>query len=607
MEIWRKKTMKMYKAIIAGVLSVSMMATTFICAESVDVGFDKVKSFLFGNSEISEAGLDLNADEKVDIVDMIIAKGEFQAKASVEVAQLNYYAEVVANLAQYNLNEWETYKGSMDDCVISDDSDENKFIVNEVNECLSDYTDEKLSWSINIKDGYVTGVVCSLKDYDKKSGAFPNEIPQKMNIPYDAQNLKNAKDCSFSWSENMPEFIDPTKVDMPDYAEKSVTQLNNKAKAVYNYVQAMITSYETAASEYPQGIISSEDQSDFVLDVQEYGNIEICNFKWTAMIDKGVVTGVICTDKNEKSIGAYPNLVPMSMEIPYESDFVKNAGDIEFSWKKEYPQYISEDPEKADLPDYPEEYIFGLNDKAKKLCDNFREIILEYETQGKEIKDGLITSADDSEIADMLNDYAQSLALPEWVIKVENYDIKGIICSDFTDATGAYPNNVPYGLFIPYDTSHIDCASDRNAKWDEEYDKYVSNMPLTTFSKNTIVSCCNSDAKELYNDISYVITEYVAKGIEIPQGIVTYEDDTEFARKVNDFFTGWSDLKWTAEIDGEYVKGCIVSRNNLVGAYPNMINNVFTDTHIKKVHLPYNSEYVVYAGDKEFKWETLVE
>ena len=169
MEIWRKKTMKMYKAIIAGVLSVSMMATTFICAESVDVGFDKVKSFLFGNSEISEAGLDLNADEKVDIVDMIIAKGEFQAKASVEVAQLNYYAEVVADLAQYNLNEWETYKGSMDDCVISDDSDENKFIVNEVNECLSDYTDEKLSWSINIKDGYVTGVVCSLKEYDKKS------------------------------------------------------------------------------------------------------------------------------------------------------------------------------------------------------------------------------------------------------------------------------------------------------------------------------------------------------------------------------------------------------------------------------------------------------
>ena len=276
-------------------------------------------------------------------------------------------------------------------------------------------------------------------------------------------------------------------------------------------------------------------------------------------------------------------------------------------YQKEYPQYISEDPEKADLPDYPEEYIFGLNDKAKKLCDNFREIILEYETQGKEIKDGLITSADDSEIADMLNDYAQSLALSEGVIKVEYYDIKGIICSDFTDATGAYPNNVLYGLFIPYDTSHIDCASDRNAKWDEEYDKYVNNMPLTTFSKNTIVSCCNSDAKELYNDISYVITEYLAKGIEIPQGIVTYEDDTEFARKVNDFFTGWSDLKWTAEIDGEYVKGCIVSRNNLLGAYPNMINNVFTDTHIKKVHLPYNSEYVVYAGDKEFKWQTLVE
>lgn len=596
--------MKMYKAIIAGVLSVSMMATTFTCAESVDVGFDKVKSFLFGNSEISEDGLDLNADEKVDIVDMIIAKGEFQAKASVEVAQLNYYAEVVADLAQYNLNEWETYKGTIDDCVISDDSDENKFIVNEVNECLSDYTNEKLSWSVTVENLNVTGVVCSLKDYDKKSGAFPNEIPQNMNIPYDAQNLKNAKDCSFSWSENMPEFIDPTKADMPDYAEKSVTQLNNKAKAVYNYVQAMIIEYETNAVEYPQGIISSEDQSDFALDMKDFGDVDIPNFKWTAMIDKGVVTGVICTDKNEKSIGAYPNLVPMSMEIPYESDFVKNAGDIEFSWKKEYPQYISEDPEKADLPDYPEEYIFELNNKAYDLFKISTLLIYSYEVEGKELKDGLITSTDDSEIADMIN---ESYFLSDWAIKVEDHNIKGVICSDFTSATGAYPNNVPYGLFIPYDTSHIDCASDRNAKWDEEYDKYVNNMPLTTFSKNTIVRCCNSDAKELYNDISYVITEYLAKGIEIPQGIVTYEDDTEFAGKVNDFFTGWSDLKWTAEIDGEYVKGCIVSRNNLLGAYPNIINNVFTDTHIKKVHLPYNSEYVVYAGDKEFKWETLVE
>lgn len=600
--------MRMYKAVIAGILSVFMMATTFICAESVDVGFDKVKSFLFGNSEISKDNLDLNLDEKVDIVDMIIAKGEFQSKASVEVAQLNYYAEIVADSAQYVVNLLATNAGSVEDCVISDDSDENKLIVNEVNEILRDYTEQQLSWSFTVENEYVTGVVCSLKDYDKKSGAFPNEIPQKMNIPYDEKNLKNAKDFSFSWSENMPEFIDPTKADMPDFAEKSVTQLNTKAKAIFNCVNATIADYDANGVECPQGVISSDDKSDFVIDIREFGLIDINNFKWTAIIDKGVVTGVICTDKNEKSIGAYPNLVPMSMEIPYEADFAENAGDVEFSWKKEYPQYVSADPEKADLPDYPEEYIFGLNDKAKEMCDGFKRILFEYESEGKEIKDGLITSADDSEIADMLNNYAQTtLSVSEWTIKVEDYDIKGAVCSDFTSGTGAYPNNVPYGLCILYDTSYIDCASDKNADWNEAYDKYVNNMPLTISLKNVIVGSCNSYSKELYADISYVMTEYVAEGIEIPQGVVTYEDDTEFTKRINEMFAGWSDLKWSANIEGEIVTGCIVSRNDLLGAYPNAIENVFTDSCIKKVHLPYNSEYVVYAGDKEFKWETLLE
>ena len=123
------------------------------------------------------------------------------------------------------------------------------------------------------------------------------------------------------------------------------------------------------------------------------------NYRWSVHIANGEVISVYLTDFSGKITGAYPAAVPQNLAIPYTEGLDEYASG-EKSWKDVFSDKISEDPETASLPDYPE---ISENDALIKAYYYFS--YMESDHPDVEIEDGVYNYDNfEEELPELMND-----------------------------------------------------------------------------------------------------------------------------------------------------------------------------------------------------------
>jgi len=284
---------------------------------------------------------DINGDESRNIADLILAK-EY---ALNDIDQnLNTAAEKIQETAaellkKYNLTETETIR------IITEDSEE-KF-AKELNYIIFDrYGCTDMRWTLLLfgKAQTNVSVVCTLSG--TRTGAYPTPVPVDSDIQYASELVFLAHSYGdIKW----------------DYAVTNTTNLNEAAKSIYRSLTLGEKSFKLKPDEGSNCSDPNSLYSNFVNYIVT-SNVGIVN--WAFDVKDGCVRGVICTDSTGLRTGAYPNTVPLNLDIPFSNNNLEHASDMDYDWKSEYADCISADPERAVLSDYHE----FSPDEAKVLC-----------------------------------------------------------------------------------------------------------------------------------------------------------------------------------------------------------------------------------------------
>ena len=447
-------------------------------------------------------------------------------------------------------------------------------------------------FSVEMINGEIVGCICT-DSYGKVTGAYPNAIPQTMNIPYSASICGQSRDVDFDWKEFYPEYIsdDPVQSALPDYPEKSVDEYNSLAKTVFTNAQTILQEKETEGKEVRNGVYTGTSEL--------FDHLADAKVKYYILVkDYEVICTFVSGGEFNRS-GAYPYNIPYDMDIPFD-EFKEEKypySDVRFKpdWKAVFPEYITDVPK---LPDRSVQTANDYNSEAVNVFANVQTILQEYETAGKEVPNGIYTS--DSELFRELDPYYSELFREfdsdeyEFSVKIENYNVRGAVVGS-ENGSGAYPVSISPILKVPFDKNLADVASDPEADWfalypdavmdfkafsDEMGGDYLGKYtPVPYFyywTKKASVNSANANAKSVFTNAQTVAQEFETKGVVVDGIFSSSDTSSEFVNAVKQNLNWNNNLEWSVKIKNNVVVGaCASAGKGYTGAYPNYVPSTY--------------------------------
>lgn len=544
-----------------------------------------MKKYLLGaDAKIDREAADINSDGRISIIDMMYLTGMLIGETAVKpsVSEVNENAGNIYSTAVMSVRYLSEVSGTFEDGIYtSDDKSELIGLIEKNADIPSD-----TRWCISLKDSVVTECLCETGGV---TGAYPNEIPQMMNVNYDSVKSEDLMDIYMNWKTSYPEFM-PESSSLREYPEISTAEMNQIACSI---IYAADT-YRFYTGIKGSGYYELSDRTGYFSDTDLSGEFRDCIYRLTGLspantrfiisVKDGYTEGCICTDAAGQITGSYPNAVPQTMNVPFSSEYAGFSEKKTFNWKTEMPQFISDDPIQSLLPDYPERSVSEYNSAARKIFSEVQYIAQELETQGMELKDGVYTQ-DSKEFLE--------LSMPEmkFAVLIENYIVEAcIVSNDDFIRSGAYPSGIPQSMNIPFDSKYLKDASDSDTDWKMKYPEFISEDPVQAALPDypfEPVSEYNGISKSLFSDIQTLLCEYETKGIDIKNGIYTDEDElcSEFRSRKYHF---------SVLIEDYVVKGVAAGCENCTGTYPN--------TMPSRVIMPFNEKLAEKAAE-DILWE----
>lgn len=224
--------------------------------------------------------------------------------------------------------------------ISSDDGSEFSEIIN--TELQNKYGYRNMKWMAKYRQAYNISVLCTVNG--ENTGSYPAPIPDDVHIPYDEYFLHNIMSFDFDWRSYY----------------SSTVKLNEEAGKAFQFFSNLIN---TALK---NGKISEDELAgNFIIDSQDLKGtyfedtedsiksmILKYNTNWVISGKDGIPCSVIITNLSGKT-GAFPAAVPQNLDIDYAPDLIEYASGNK-KWKDDFADCISEDPERSNLPDYPE-------------------------------------------------------------------------------------------------------------------------------------------------------------------------------------------------------------------------------------------------------------
>lgn len=414
---------------------------------------------------------------------------------------------------------------------------------------------------ISVKDGDVDGCICTDSE-GKITGSYPNAVPQTMNVPFSSEYAEYAVQKTFNWKTEMPQFIsdDPIQSSLPDYPERSVSDYNSAARKIFREVQYIAQELETQGTELKDGV--------YTQDSEEFLELSMPEMKFAVLIENYIVEACIVSNDDFVRSGAYPSGIPQSMNIPFDSKYLKDASDSGTDWKMKYPEFISEDPVQAALPDYPFKPVLEYNKISKILFSIIQTLIQEYETKGIDVKNGIYTDEDELCSEFRSREYHFS-------VLIEDYVVKGVAVGDEI-STGTYPNKMPNSIIMPFDEKLANDAADSNVDWENSYSEFVSHDLNVIANRYNLCFALplalNSSARAVFTNAQTIAQEYETRGMNV-DGVYSSTDSCDYVKDVQNCLTG--EYEWVVKVENSVVTGaCVKDKNSSnMGAYPNKVPN----------------------------------
>ncbi len=449
--------------------------------------------------------MDMDNDGNINIIDLILLKSIALGKeinvASSQIAAYNNIAKQIFVTAQTILQDYEMAGKDLpyDNIYEFSEDDQSEFSI-ELRENINLKQGAKFAISF---DDYIVKSVFYTDPDSNFSGAYPNMISQKLNIPYPSPTsssynslygyLKYASSPSYNWEELCSEFIskDPKQASLPYYPDITVSEANDIAKKIFATAQAIIQDYETAGKPFSYNFYEFReyDSNQFSYDLREEIYLK-SGARFAISFDGYNVKSVFYSDPNSICSGAYPNMISQKLNIPYPNNssdgsldnYLNNAYNPSFNWEESFPEFISKDPAQASLPYYPEQTAVApkttnaiANATSKTIFTIAQSILQDYETAGKPLPfENNIYEYKQDDNNEFFNELNQNVNLKQgsnFAILVDGYTVKGVFYSDTTpNCFGAYPNTIPKNIHLNIDASapyanYLNYASDENFDW----------------------------------------------------------------------------------------------------------------------------------------------
>ena len=510
----------MKKIRISAALTALMMASSVfstVNAEETGDSVSKIKELIAYLQNLSENSYeaysyDINCDNSVNILDLIYSKGTVSENLKIDtenksVNYMNSAASTLFNVAMNTAHELETAGKELSSSIYSSEdlkkleslNDSDQQMLKKINSS-AEYN-KITKWAVSVKDYCVLSCVTG-DDIIQRTGAYPNTIPQKYNIPYSNELVKQAASCVYNWETDFNGFtsINPVQASLPDFP------LSMRLKIKNQIAKTLFTDLQTAAQELEtegvcvNGIINWDDDNELIellkrkipsdslywsyIYSKEDGVYASNKLKWTSQIKDNIVCGVIVEDAKYNCTGAYPNLIPYSMNVPYSPDLIEYVCDIKKDWETDYPQYITENEEQLALAEeYSEDSgdedvylsiswvdkasINSFNSNSNYLFASATSVVLDCMMSGYDVPDGITSSDDNSEFSQMIREaFSVTADNSHWAVYVSDGEVKGAVYSAGNKKyTGAFPNMVPNDCIVSYDHELAIKAADDNAKW----------------------------------------------------------------------------------------------------------------------------------------------
>ncbi len=433
---------------------------------------------------------------------------------------------------------------------------------------LTNLIPQNTAFALSVRNGEIVGCICT-DSYGKMTGAYPNTVPQTMNIPYTADNAGPSGNIGFDWKQAFPQYIsdDPVQSALPDYPEKTVDQYNDFAKKVFTGAQTIIQDKDAAGETVPSGVYTEENEL--------FADLGLSKGKYIILVKDGVVIYCLTSGGELTRSGAYPGGVPLNMDIPFDELVKKmphDADDFKPDWKRMFPDHVSEKPEHQVKP------VSFYNNAAKSVFTEVQTMIMEYETAGKNVPNGIYTSE-----SELFREFADDEY--EFTVKIENNTVLGA-AAGCKDRSGAYPVNVPQLLNVPFDKNLADISYNPNTDWNALYPDGA--IDFKTFSseigndfvyipdvlyqvRKASVNSANTAAKNVFTTAMVAAMECEDRG-EVIDGVFSSSDEaSEFVQMIKrDISPTTGD--WAVKVkNNEVVGACTSTSYGCTGAYPNFV------------------------------------
>ena len=556
----RKRTliMKKLKKTLSGITALCIIAGTISATAVsgiVDFKATDIKSLSELLLNIKKADksqtemYDINNDSTLNIVDMIRLKNAVinqsaTTSTSSEVQKLNNYAKIIFENAELVADKYISNGIKLNHSFTNNSDDD--FIVS-LTECIGDDIPVEIKYSVVMSEGEVSGILCT--DNGSRCGAYPNNIPQNMNIPFEENRfVHETTDILFDWSYFTEYKADDEKqATLPDYPELSVNELNAWAADIFKAAEKTTGKFNNTDILDFYEISLTDDNFNHSSGITDDGQI-IPSFERTLIdnikylpknitfklfIQEGKPLSVVCSDNGHKS-GAYPNNIPQNMNIPYNDDtnsYKYEASHLFFDWTK-LTEYKSTDTAQANLPDYPELQVNELNLWASEMFKTADQTIEKFIADGRTLEPVYEFSlSDDSNWKSIWFDSDDTIRksfestliedskyLPKNVtfrINIIDNKLLSVICSDTGLKSGAYPNAIPQNMNIPFEENLFtheaadilfDWSYFTEYKSDDEKQSALPDYPELSVNE------LNSWASDVYKAAEHSIEEFINNG-----------------------------------------------------------------------------------------------
>lgn len=548
-----------------------------------------MNNIFFGKSDDVKTG-DLNGDGTVNIADYILFKNSYTAAFSNNtVAELNEEAKEVyeaAVLAFMTLNNGKVIE---DYTYISEDGSEFSETVNEYI-----YKGKPVKWKVEIVNGAVCGAAVSSDD-GAMTGAFPNCVPQSVCLPFEESKKALFYGFGSDYVNELKEKYtssDPEQAALPDYSERTVSDLNYDAKVLFTLAEILYSNdvYPENNSEYT-GIFNSErlmtEKEYKYLDALRINSgISLKNLKYAMLFEKGRPVSCICYESVNKNTGAYPLVIPRNYDIPVkdgnDTDELKSLCTIASAngvkWEDGFSECISSDPEQAALSPYPERSVYELNTIARLFANEIQKAATEFEMNGTAFVDG---KHDEStkyslETSGLMLKYMHIYNDIKYTAVIKDYEVISCVVSDESgEHSGAYPYSVPLNMNIPYSkASEADEITMMN--WVRAFPDYVGEEYSDGIETLYQTDEMNNKAKEIYDMAQMILQNMETEGKIAEQKEIKNDVRSEITDMLEDVYPGIYSYKYRILQENNIVKNVVVSdySGKISGAYPVAVPSV---------------------------------